>query len=719
MEQKVDIFSTQEIVVPGSANQQLVKVIEKASKILQFHDETAFVDDALLMLGKSFYYQRNYQKAQRKFLELLANDPESDLRIEAELWSAKSEMRLRNFDTGLQALNTVRAKAIEEGEDEVAEETFIEEIKYYISIEDYPRAITAATELLQNSDNNELNAKVAHQLGKFYLEVNNLAEAISSFESVFSYTPDYETELNNYIELGKAYRLAGNNEKALDIFDDLRSEEKYSEAFDIVDVELGLTYKALGELENAMDNLQYADTAYANSLYSGIAKYEIGLILEKEYNNYDSAFYYYSRAAKSPAPSEYVINANNKFQLFTKYRNSLVSLEQYRKQLNYLNNPEAFIADSIDWFIQDSIRQAEVNRQLNSEGGEETPVQRQSFGNRTTGGQQQQQQAKQTLPPQRPVIGEDSLNSMIVKNEFELGNMFFTEFDRPDSAYYYYIDVLTNYPNSEYHARTLYGIASYYEVEGNKQKADSIYNFIYDNYKTESIVNAAANKIKKPLVNLSYDPAEELYLSAEQNMIDNNLNQSVNQFYTIYQKYPKSPYAPKALFASGYLLENELSLFDSAAAVYDTIAAKYPSTVYAQKIQKKLTGFKQEQERRRKAVLDSVRAVEKRRLDSLNFLEQTRIADSLKADSLNNTGRLPDPNITAPDAEDSINVDGFLPDSSYQENKIDSIHRQNLDSLRRLDSPRGGEDPDFEQLDHMLDSLNPGKIVPPDGPPKR
>ncbi|MBZ0198858.1 MAG: tetratricopeptide repeat protein, partial [Ignavibacteriaceae bacterium] len=303
-EQKVDLFSTQELVLPGSANQQLVKVIEKASKILQYHNQTAFVDDALLMLGKSFFYQRNYQKALRKFNELVATRPESGLVLEAELWSGRAEMKLKDYEIALQTLAKVRKKGIDEGEDEIVNQTFVEQIKYYITIEELKKAIVTSNELLNVSDDKELNAIVAFQLGKLYTETDDVENAIVALEKVFEYSPTYETELNASIELGKALREAKKLERALRVFDDLRSEDKYKESYDILDVELGLTYKDLGELDEAVSNLQFADTAYANSLNSGIAKYELGLIFEKNYKNFDSAFYYYSRASKAPAPSE-------------------------------------------------------------------------------------------------------------------------------------------------------------------------------------------------------------------------------------------------------------------------------------------------------------------------------------------------------------------------------------------------------------------------------
>ncbi len=95
--QQRDLFATTPLVIPGTANTELDKVIEKCSAILQFHSETGYVEDALLMLGKSFYYKGNYQKSQRKFEELVASQVESEYELEANLWIGKCQMKLKTI----------------------------------------------------------------------------------------------------------------------------------------------------------------------------------------------------------------------------------------------------------------------------------------------------------------------------------------------------------------------------------------------------------------------------------------------------------------------------------------------------------------------------------------------------------------------------------------------------------------------------------------------
>ena len=228
-------------------------------------------------------------------------------------------------------------------------------------------------------------------------------------------------------------------------------------------------------------------------------------------------------------------------------------------------------------------------------------------------------------PPRRPTISEDSLRTLMSKNELELGNLFLTELELPDSAKSYYNNILTNYPNTKYYANTIYALGSYYLTIDNKERADSLFNIIYENYLNESIVNAAADKLNKPLIDLNFDSAKDDYEDAEYVMQNENYDDALELFYDVYKTYPNSPYAAKALYTSGWILENKLSQPDSAAAVYDSLVVKYPASVYVRSVAGKLSFYKQEQRRLQLAALDSLNG------------SDLSVTDSLALDSLNQT----------------------------------------------------------------------------------
>ena len=173
-DQKKDLFSIEPPAIPPAANADVQKLIEKCSAILQFHSTTSYVDEALLMLGKAFYYQKNYLKSQQKFKELLAADPEGDYVLESRLWIGKCDMRLRNYSDGLALLKEVRDLAFEEDEEEIMEQAYIEEIVYRKTINDIPTAIQSANEFLEISDNETINAELWYEVGNLYTQINEI-----------------------------------------------------------------------------------------------------------------------------------------------------------------------------------------------------------------------------------------------------------------------------------------------------------------------------------------------------------------------------------------------------------------------------------------------------------------------------------------------------------------------------------------------------------------
>jgi outer membrane protein assembly factor BamD (BamD/ComL family) len=222
-------------------------------------------------------------------------------------------------------------------------------------------------------------------------------------------------------------------------------------------------------------------------------------------------------------------------------------------------------------------------------------------------------------PPKRPKIPEDSLKTLISKNQLDLGNLFLSEFNLPDSAYKYYNSNLTEYPNTIYYPTSLFAMGSYYLTINDKQTADSLFTIIYDNYKNESIVNAAAAKLDKPFVDLNYDPALEQYTKAENLIFEGDYSSALYELNKIPKEFPQSNMAPKAIFASGWIEENELKNAEAAVVYYDTLIARYPASEYVRVIAPKISLYKQEQRKLELAIQDS-----------LNTLAQN---DSVKSDT--------------------------------------------------------------------------------------
>ncbi|MFA3782629.1 tetratricopeptide repeat protein [Melioribacteraceae bacterium 4301-Me] len=648
-----DPFEFKLLPITNQQKQDLTKVIEKCSKILQFNKESSYFQDALFIIGKAFYYQGEFAKAQRKFLEL-SSVKENNYLLDNQLWLAKTQLQLRNFDEGLALIDSTIASALKENDRKIYTEASIERISFLIYRERYDEAAETAKEYLKNSKDDEMNALVAYQLGVIYEKIKNYDKAAEAFSLVENYSPTFDVEFNSKFEHAQLLIQLNKLDESLSELENLKNDNKFKNFLDRINLAIGELYYDQNKIDKALQILTSVDSTYSKTEYGGQASYDIAKIYEFKIANYDSAKKYYAKTTSSLAKRELKDTSTVKVVLFNKYFGIRDNIRNFTDQLRYINDPIAYERDSIDYYLT-----ARKLMELQDEEQQRIQSQRQfpqQMGNvvnnpdlsetqlKTLEAQKLQaainwaQQKLQSNPtpdilevvkkgrlikPVKPAISKDSVNALLCKNYYDLGNLFFTEFNLPDSAFYYYQKIIDNPNNKTIIDKAYYAIASYYEIENKKELADSIYTIIYNQFEKSPLHSEVAKKLGKVKVESSTDPAEKLFIEAEKKYFDKKYASAINDYYNIYLEYPKSAFAPKSLLAIGMIYEDALAKNDSAAAIYDTLVKKYSITDYARTVQAKLQEYEKE---------TKLKEAEKQKpkQDSLQSSASNSASDSLK-----------------------------------------------------------------------------------------
>lgn len=683
-ETKQSLFEFREEQPPPKARQNLDQVIEKCSKILQFSEESSYFDEALFMIGKSYYIQGNYTKALRKFNEL-ASLEETELKQENKLWIAKSMLQLRQFDEGLQLLEEVKKEALEEENEETLYDAYLTEARYLVYREDLTTAIAAANKLFDVAEDDQVKAKIAYELGKLYLLNEDYENAAASFSNVSEYEPTFDVEFQSLLEYAKVLRQLDRTEESLEVLEDLKVEDKFQDKRDQIELEIAEAKYSEGNIKEALKDFVNIDSSYTRTESAGIAAFRRAEILEKDFFDFDSAKFLYDRVNRTSAPQEYKDNAREKSFLLKKYRDFNDNLFKYERQLVYLVDTSKYYTDSAAYFGYYA-RKDSIDALIK----EMKELQGQNFDS--------SKYVMNENPPFRaqpviPNVSVDSMRTKIAQTKYELGNLYFTDLDVPDSAYYQYLDILTNYEGTPYQAKTMYALGSYYLTINRKEKADSLFREVYNNYETDPIVNAAAERLGEELVLQSDDPAEPVYRAAEDSMYAEKYNQAIAKLFNITEQYPESQFAPKSLYTIGFILENELDMPDSAASIYDSLTSNYGRTEYASAVQKRLRFYKSYQ----KSIQDSIKKAE----------EALRLKDSLRADSIAAAKAVMD----TPQISDSLQIpDSVRTDSLKTGNVTEPADTSKITLPARTDSTKTGKRDEREQ--QRSKALEP-KIEPP------
>jgi len=652
----------QGVQLTGSLSQNLTKVIEKCSKILQYETNSSYFPDALFMTGKAFFYMQEYAKAQRKFLEL-ANLGETKYSLENKLWLAKTYLQLRSFDEGLKLIEDVKADAIKNDKEQLFDDASIAKVSFFIFREEYLKAADECKNYLSVSKNDESNALVCYELGKIYLKLSDEQNALQAFSSVPKYSPTVEIEFRSRIEYCRLLKQLNRIDECESALETLRYQGKFKNYLDEILIERGEIYDDKDQPKLAVDLYRDVDSTYRQSPSSGIASMKLGEIYERRYRDYDSSYKYYKKVALSLAPREMKTRSDNRARNFEKYFQIKNQLDDYNLKITYLKNPSRYLQDSLDYDFayrqyQDENRrlaegqtnqmnQAQTQQELNNE-----------FIQRQKAMLQQQTNLKDTknIPlktliaqgrakkPERPNFSVDSVNTLVAQEMYNLGSNFFSELNVPDSAAFYFKEILKDYSNKPVKVQTMYALGTYYQTVNDTVRADSLFKYIYDNFPKNLLSNAAAEKLglvkQEKIITIAknIDPAEKFYIEAEKIYYEKKYEAAIDSFRNIYKNYPTSLYAPKSVYYIGLIYEDDLKMLDSAAAAYGKLTKDYTKSPLVNLVMAKYSEFMNEKEKQKReaeakqkeAVLKQKEAEEKLKVSQAQnkMVQQKAVSDS-------------------------------------------------------------------------------------------
>lgn len=577
-EQQVIAAQQAQQAKPGTAGPPLVSsdaktkfnfAIEKASKLLTFYPTSKWVDDALLMIGKSYYYLEDDVRAERKFVELLAKYPDSDLRFETGLWYGRSLLRQKRYDEGIHCLDTLYAAAVSHNDKTVAGLASSSVGKYYYGNKNYEKALPYFERSLEISPDDALNAETELLVGYSYRGMGEIEKSSQAFVKVGDYNPDYATSFTAKLEHIRALSDLHQFDEALSQLFDLLDDAKNAENFSKIQLQIGLIYVAQHKLDDAIEKFTALDTSYAKTEEAAAGYYSLGKLYEVDRGDYAKARLNYDKAKAEYPSAPAVVDAGKKSEAFAKYftlRTDLANCDSLiisigARKAKRDSARAAVAADTVLTQKTDSLARVDSLRS---------------------------EMEKQLQANEKRSI--DSLQRVMVKTRFELAGIFYLELDRQDSAMFWFNRVIEEGGKSEYAQRSLFTLAEISRTSHTKEKpyVDSLYLAVIALYPESPYAQESRRILGLPLLAATKDTAEELYLRAEILMDSGHADSALPYLYKIAKENKTSPYSPKALYAIGWLYENKLEKEDSASAVYRRLLTAYPGSQFALAVRPKV-----------------------------------------------------------------------------------------------------------------------------------
>jgi TolA-binding protein len=539
--------------IQAGTKTKLESVIEKCSKLLQYHPDSKLVDDALLMIGKAYYYEDDNQQAERKFNEIISGYPDGSCAVEARLLLAYAQYRMNTREDAAKTAQSVVDLAKKADQPEMISRASLvlgqmaQEDKDYAGAREYfDQAAEFGATPEQRSSASLMSAEMYRKMAKYH-------EAEDAYRRAEKASDNYFGEYRGRMGALRMMEKQGEYNEALKGFKLLRADAKNKEFFGEIELEVANTYRDMGDLPVAVDHYTLVDTTYPRSENSARSFFALGDLYEHTLYRYDSALAAYTKGRSEFPIADVTKLCVHRVDYLTRYF-------QYHGEI-----------------VKDDTILASLLAVSDSAKGPRT-------ANR--GADSLRSQA-----PPRPVITVDSAKARRETAINELAGLFFATIGIPDSAEYWYTRIVLDYPSGRHVPQALYTLAQIYagrDSVGSKPVVDSLYREIVRRFPRSDFAPEARHQLGLPPVVPTVDEAETAYNRAEHLMVGGDTTGAVENFKKLARKYPGSPLASRALYAAGWIYENRLYNRDSAIASYTQLLALYPNSQFAARVAPKI-----------------------------------------------------------------------------------------------------------------------------------
>ncbi|MEF8941042.1 MAG: tetratricopeptide repeat protein, partial [Salinivenus sp.] len=289
----LSVFSAPEQQTGQSAFES---AIQKSADVLREHPDSKWVDDALLIIGKSYYYQQNYVGAAQKFREVLALEAAREK--EARFWLARTLFTSGSISETAEVLRAGEERA----DDPWTAQMQLVLGELLVRQEQWTEAESALERGLEGPLPERVAARGAFLLGQVRETLGHPAEARRAYRRVQEHDPAYE--------LGIAARLSeielqgqhADAPEALDRLRDLRKDDKNLEKLGEIAIVEARVYRAMGRYDQARATLRrmlYRDRDRRSS--SGTAQgrlhYDLATLYRDAYQDFSRAAAHFDTAS--------------------------------------------------------------------------------------------------------------------------------------------------------------------------------------------------------------------------------------------------------------------------------------------------------------------------------------------------------------------------------------------------------------------------------------
>ena len=284
----------------STGQQSFETAISKSADVLREHPNSKWVDEALLLIGKSYYFQQNYVGAAQKFREV--QELGTEAQGEARFWLVRTLVVARRYAEAEEVASAVLSAG--ETENTWTARAWLARGQLYVKQERWADAAGALERGLSGEVPEELRARGEYLLGQVYETRSDYAAAASAYDRAAQAADAYEIAYAAQVGSIRVRGMRGDAAEALDrLAAMLRDDKNYERRHDLQVLR--------GRIQAAQDRPRRAERTLRDVLYGtdpprgearGEAHYALGSLYRTAYDDFSRAAAHYDTAATALSP---------------------------------------------------------------------------------------------------------------------------------------------------------------------------------------------------------------------------------------------------------------------------------------------------------------------------------------------------------------------------------------------------------------------------------
>ncbi|MBT3180508.1 MAG: hypothetical protein HOB40_07295 [Candidatus Marinimicrobia bacterium] len=488
------------------------KTIQKCHKVLGDYPDSKFRNDAILLMSKARFYRKDYDLALDD-LKIIIDKGNEKQKEDAYYWRALCKWKKGNAQTGINELTDLLEVSYDK---QIQSKCYLSLAEIVSELKEPEKAMAYLLEGAKLTKDRDQKGIIYGRLAEMAFNRENYELAMDGYKNVIAHSLSKQKGETAHLQVLKILRIQKKYRSASRKIKGMLTDDKFKGIAGNLELELVQLYREQNEIEDIESRLESIVNTYQRTPVSAEAYYLLGQYNVSQNWDLDKAKNYFNLVSKESSKSLFSPIAKSKSKAIDIYQEAEKDLEKHIELLSIDSSLVSSETDSNDMGVS-------------------------------------------------VIIPDRSIPELY----YQLADLESFKFNRNAEGISYLKIIISDYPESPFHAKAMFAISFMFDSNG-----DSLEATIAQEQLEKTYPNSEYTAYLKEGVTIEINEQEEMYKLAE-TQITNNPENAIQLMKEALDLNESSELAPSLAFTISYYYD-QIAEIDSAMKYYEWIQENHP-----------------------------------------------------------------------------------------------------------------------------------------------